>query len=111
MKKHAWFLGLALLALVSCTDREKRPEVFLDEPRMIDVMTDAYLIEAQLNLQKSSGFEVTDLQATYYEQLFEHYGITDSIFKQNLEYYTRQPAVLERIMDSVTNRFAKAQGQ
>ena len=109
MKKYALLLGMALLALVSCTDREKRPEVFINEPQMIDVLTDAYLIEAQLNLKKSAGIDVTDLQIAYYEQLFDHYGITDSIFEQNMAYYTRQPAVLERMMDSVTNRFAKAQ--
>ena len=109
MKKYAWFLVTALLAFASCTDRERRPGVFLDEPRMIDVLTDAYLIEAQLNLKKTAGIDVTDLQAAYYEQLFEHYGITDSIFEQNMAYYTRQPAILERMMDSVTNRFAKAQ--
>lgn len=102
-------LVLALLPFASCTDREKQPEVFLDEPQMIDVLTDAYLIEAQLNLKKTAGIDVTDLQASYYEQLFEHYGITDSIFEQNMVYYTRQPAILERIMDSVSNRFARAQ--
>ena len=109
MKKYALLLVMGLLALASCTDREKRPEVFLDEPQMIDVLTDAYLIEARLNLRKSAGNDVSYLQVAFYEQLFEHYGITDSIFEQNMAYYTKQPAVLERIMDSVTNRFAKAQ--
>lgn len=109
MKKYTCFLVMTLLALASCVDRERRPEVFLDEPQMIDVLTDAYLIEAQLNVKKSAGVDVPDLQVAYYEQLFEHYGITDSIFNQNMEYYTRQPAVLERIMDSVTNRFVRAQ--
>ena len=108
MKKYALFLVLGLMAWVSCTDKEKRPEVFLDEPQMIDVLTDAYLIEAKLNMRKSAGGEVSTLQVAFYEQLFEHYGITDSIFEQNMAYYTRQPAVLERIMDSVTNRFAQA---
>lgn len=109
MKKYALFFGLALLVLASCTDKEKRPEVFLDEPQMIDVLTDAYLIEAKLNMRKSAGGDVSYLQVAYYEQLFEHYGITDSIFEQNMAYYTRHPAVLERMMDSVTNRFVKAQ--
>ncbi len=108
MKKYALLLVTAMLVL-SCTDREKRPEVFLDEPQMIDVLADAYLIEAQLNLKKTAGVDVTDLQVAYYEQLFEHYGITDSIFEQNMAYYTRQPAILERVMDSVANRFARAQ--
>ena len=76
---------------------------------MIDVMTDAYLIEAQLNVMKGEGKDVSDLQVLYYDQLFEHYGITDSIFELNLEYYTYHPEILERVMDSVTNRFAKAQ--
>ena len=109
MRKYALLLGMALLALVSCTDREKAPEVFLDEPQMVDVLTDAYLIEADLNMRKSAGDDVSYLQAAFYEQLFEHYGITDSIFEQNMAYYTRQPAVLERIMDSVSNRFVRAQ--
>lgn len=108
MKKYALFLVLGLMAWGACTEREKRPEVFLDEPQMIDVLTDAYLIEAKLNMRKSAGGEVSSLQVAFYDQLFEHYGITDSIFEQNMAYYTRQPAVLERIMDSVTNRFAKA---
>ena len=108
MKKYVWFLVTAMLVF-ACTDKEKRPEVFLDEPQMIDVLADAYLIEAQLNVKKTAGVDVTELQASYYEQLFEHYGITDTIFEQNMAYYTRPPAVLERMMDSVVNRFAKAQ--
>jgi hypothetical protein len=45
----------------------------------------------------------------YYAQLFEHYGITDSIFEQNLKYYTERPAELEKIMDSVMQRLTKEQ--
>ena len=44
----------------------------------------------------------------YYDQLFEHYGITDSIFEQNMRYYTERPEVLERIMDSTLQRLMKA---
>lgn len=110
--RKGWFLfALLLLAAVSCGNRNtvKKPEVFLEEARMIDVLTDAYLIEAQLNVMKGEGKEVGQLQSLYYDQLFEHYGINDSIFEQNLRYYTHYPDVLERIMDSVTNRFAKVQ--
>ena len=81
----------------------------LTEQQMVDVMTDAYLIEAILNQKKTTGEEVSQLQQTYYDQLFEHYGITDSIFEANMDYYSQNLAVLERIMDSVTNRCIKAQ--
>ena len=81
----------------------------LTEQQMVDVMTDAYLIEAILNQKKTTGEEVSQLQQTYYDQLFEHYGISDSIFEANMDYYSQNLAVLERIMDSVTNRCIKAQ--
>ncbi len=108
MRKLFCIAVMALLALSSCSN-DKRPEVFIEEPQMIDILTDAYLLEARLNLMKSAGGDVSELQVSFYNQLFEHYGITDSIFEQNMAYYTEQPAVLERIMDSVTNRFARAQ--
>lgn len=102
--------GVLLLALASCANRSvRKPEVFLDEPQMVDVLTDAYLIEAQLNQMKLDGQEVAGLQAAYYDQLFEHYGLTDSIFEQNMVYYTHHPDILERVMDSVTNRLVQAQ--
>lgn len=100
---------VALLVFCSCGNKTKvkTPELLLTEEQMIDVLTDSYLIEAELNYRKSSGEDVKDLQTAYYQQFFEHYGITDSIFSHNLEYYSYQPSVLERIMDSVTNRFEK----
>ena len=101
--------GVVLLALGSCSHRVKvkTPEVLLTEAQMVDVLTDAYLIEAQLNQRKVSGQDIAALQTSYYDQLFEHYGLTDSLFAQNLRYYTYQPAILERIMDSVNTRFQR----
>lgn len=111
MKKCWAFIILLVLAGVSCSNQNKvrKPEVFLEEQQMIDVLADAYLIEAQLNQMKLNGTDVSEQQVAYYEQLFEHYGITDSIFELNLKYYTHHPDILERIMDSVTNRFVSAQ--
>ena len=107
----AMAVGLALMVSTSCGHRikVKPPEVLLTEEQMIDVLTDAYLIEAQLSQRKASGEDVTALQTVYYEDFFEHYQLTDSLFVQNLRYYTYQPAVLERIMDSVNGRFVKGQ--
>ena len=110
MRKCCILALLALLLCVSCNkEKVKKPKVFLTEQQMIDVLSDSYLIEAKLNQKKSLGADVTDLQKAYYDQLFEHYGINDSIFEANMYYYTHQLPTLERIMDSVTNRFVKAQ--
>ncbi|MBQ3710484.1 MAG: DUF4296 domain-containing protein [Bacteroidales bacterium] len=107
MRKLFCIAVMALLALSSCSS-DKRPEVFIEESQMIDILTDAYLLEARLNLMKSAGGDVSERQVDFYNQLFEHYGITDTIFEENMNYYTHHPSILERMMDSVNNRFIKA---
>jgi hypothetical protein len=109
LRVDSWQLAVAILLVLlglSCCNwnKVKKPEVFLEEQQMIDVLTDAYLIEAQLNFIKSEGTEISQMQEDYYNQLFEHYGITDSLFEQNMYYYTYHPDVLERVMDSVNKR-------
>ena len=73
-------------------------------------MTDVQILEADMNRRKADGKRIDGMAESYYNQLFEHYGITDSIFNQNLRYYTEHPEVLEKIMDSVTQRLTKEQG-
>ncbi|MBO7083871.1 MAG: DUF4296 domain-containing protein [Bacteroidales bacterium] len=111
MKKVWLVASLALALLVSCSNKkeQEKPEGLLSERQMIDVLTDAYLIESELNYKRTSGENVVPLQKAYYDQMFEHYGITDSIFEMNMNYYSHEMATLERIMDSVTQRFEKAQ--
>ena len=110
MGRTCFFLALALVLLVGCQrGGMKQPQLLLTEEQMVDVLADSYLIEAELNQKKSVGENVTDLQVAYYQQLFEHYGITDSIFDENMAYYTYQLPILERIMDSVNARFVKLQ--
>ena len=85
-------------------------------------MTDVQIIEADINHQKMHERErdINDttvivskdyvkISQEYYAQLFEHYGITDSIFVQNMRYYTERPETLEKIMDSVVQRLMKMQ--
>ena len=83
------------------------PERLLNEQEMIAIMTDVQILEADMNYRKSNGKMIGDMPKEYYQQLFDHYGITDSIFAENMRYYTHDPATMERIMDSVTQRLTK----
>lgn len=74
---------------------------------MIAVMTDVQILEADMNHRKADGKMIDGMAEAYYNQLFEHYGITDTIFKQNIHYYTERPETLEKIMDSVMQRLTK----
>ena len=94
------------------------PERLLSQAEMIDILSDVQIIEADINHQKTKEREAEEtpkdykgLTQSYYDQLFEHYGITDSIFSQNVRYYTERPDQLEIIMDSVMQRFVRLQSE
>lgn len=108
---HILLICLCVTFLAACGQKDTivPPETFLTETQMIDILTDAQLLEGDLNFRRSEGEDIQGRNNTYYEQLFEHYGITDSIFDDNLRYYTQKPAILEKITDSVYNRLVKVQ--
>ena len=122
--KRLLIISLLFVLVAACGHKDKgfMPDRLLNEQEMIDLMTDVQIIEADINYQKSQEREHKDsipakpvdyvkLSKLYYDQLFEHYGITDSIFKQNIKYYSERPDVLEKIMDSVVQRLTKVQSE
>ena len=113
-------ISLLFVLVVACGHKDKgfMPERLLSEAEMVDVMTDVQIIEADINYRKSQvraeeskAVDYRNLTQSYYGQLFEHYGITDSIFSQNMRYYTERPDLLEKIMDSVTHRLSQEQAK
>ena len=113
-------LCFVLVILSGCKDKGFMPERLLTEEEMITIMADVSIIEAEISYQKMQERErdpndttavvpkdYVKISQDYYAQLFEHHGITDSIFLQNMRYYTERPADLERIMDSVVQRLMK----
>ena len=107
------FLGLLFL-LVSCDSKPKRtaPTVFLTEPQMVEVMTDVQIMEAIISYKKNVNQRTAYLRDAGYDTLFAHYGITDSIFQENMKYYNDiEPQTLVRIMDSVEVRISRMTNQ
>lgn len=111
---------MLFVLVTSCAHKDNgfMPERVLSEQEMIDIMTDVQIIEADINYMKTQEKETEGmpkdyrkLTQSYYDQLFEHYGITDSLFSQNMRYYTERPAQLEKIMDSVFQRLTKVQSE
>lgn len=85
------------------------PTVLLSEQEMVDVMTDVYIIENAINHRRGKGVKITNLKTKGFDAVFTHYGISDSIFAKNVEYYNDNPVVMKRIMDSVNMRFTNIQ--
>lgn len=99
-----------LLLLMSCGDKQTKvtaPNVLLSEPQMVEIMTDVYILENAINHRRGKSISTNNLKTKGYEALFEHYGITDSVFYENVDYYNDNPVVMKRVMDSVLVNFQK----
>ena len=104
------FFTFSLFFFFSCDSENKRPvpTVLLTEPQMVDVLMDVQVMEATISYKKNVNQKTEYLKTRGYDTIFSHYGITDSIFKENLTYYyDAEPQTLIRIVDSVEARLLK----
>lgn len=103
---------LALLLLISCNGNKSKadaPSVLLTEEQMVDVMIDMQIIEQSINYRKGRSQKVTNLKQRAYDTIFSHYGITDSILIENLNYYNENLPQMKSIVDSVNAYFTARQ--
>lgn len=95
---------------MSCCDKRTKataPNVLLSEPQMVEIMTDVYVLENAINHRRGKNISTNNLKTKGYEAIFDHYGITDSVFFENMDYYNDNPVVMKRVMDSVLVNFQK----
>lgn len=108
--KKSLFLLFVICFFFSCSSEKKKqvPSVFLTETQMVDVLTDVQIMEGIISYKKNANQKTEYLRTIGYDTLFAHYGITDSIFKDNMTYYNEvEPQTLIRIADSVEARLLK----
>ena len=95
---------------MSCDNKQTKvtaPNVLLSEPQMVEIMTDVYILENAINYRRGKSISTNNLKTKGYEALFNHYGITDSVFFENIDYYNDNPVLMKRVMDSVVVNFQR----
>ena len=95
---------------MSCDNKQTKvatPNVLLSEPQMVEIMTDVYVLENAINYRRGRNISTNNLKTKGYEALFSHYGITDSIFFENMDYYNDNPVLMKKVMDSVEVNFQR----
>lgn len=70
-------------------------------------MTDVYILENAINYRRGKNISANNLKAKGFNAIFSHYGITDSIFYENMDYYNDNPVLMKRVMDSVVVNFKR----
>lgn len=103
MMRKILVIIVALFFLIGCGNQSEKalPSVLLTESQMVDVMADVQIMESVISYKRSVNGKTAYLRTRGFDTIFAHYGITDSIFKENYDYYLEDPLVMERIMDSV----------
>lgn len=87
------------------------PDNFFDKQKMVNILTDAQIVEGALNYNRINRVNVTELKEEYYNQVFTKYDITAYDFKQNMDFYNSKPEVLEEILDGVLEKLNQIQAQ
>lgn len=88
-----------------------KPDNFFDKQKMVNILTDAQIVEGALNYNRVNRVNVTELKEEYYNQVFIKYNITANDFKQNMNYYNSKPDELEEILNSVLEKLNQIQAQ
>lgn len=106
MMRKILVITATLFFLAGCGNRSEKalPSVLLSESQMVDVMADVQIMESTISYKRSVNGKTAYLKTRGFDTIFAHYGITDSVFKENYDYYLEDPSVMERIMDSVVAR-------
>lgn len=102
------------MLLISCNNEKSEvtvPSILLTEEQMVDVMIDVQVIEHSINYRRGRSQKVTNLKQHAYDTIFSHYGITDSLFIENLNYYNENLPQMKKIIDSVNAYFTAKQAE
>ena len=105
------FLGILLFFILIVGCKSDRPDRIIKEKEMIDLLRDLHIIDGYLNTLPSDSVE--RISANLITGVYNHYHVDSAVVRESIEYYSRQPQVLNRIYTNVDNQLkdmgAKAQ--
>ncbi|MEO8794229.1 MAG: DUF4296 domain-containing protein [Daejeonella sp.] len=103
------YLVIILFLLISSCQDEKLPKGILARPKMVSVLTDIQLVDSYVN-QIPYNDTLATLQSTeYYNAIYRKYKISRKDFDKSLQYYSKQPKVLDSMYSQVLTNLNKAE--
>ena len=96
MKKLGIFAGMVLLTW-SCNKNNDKPDLVLEQDRMVPILTELHLAEAYIN----ANFSYTDSTKTIYKHLedsiLKAYQTTKPVFDSSMNYYRKDLPKFDQI--------------
>ena len=98
---------LFLVLLSACSsgkeeDKAAKPPHFIREDKFVDITVDVRIAEAAIRHYAGYGEDTKKLSLYYYGKVWKKWGIDEKIYRENLEYYSRDPERLHQIYSRVT---------
>jgi len=96
---------IASLFLFSCGGKQESKDFLAEMPadsliapdKMALLMSDVYMVEGAMVLQRTDDNEPVEKSAWYYQGLYKKYHISKSRFDQNILFYRSEPAAFTKI--------------
>lgn len=101
----------AVIALISCGEKEATIEIpanILPKEKMVQVLTDVHLAEAEANLRTLP--DSTSKEPIGFQKIFDKDSITKKQYEESLTFYIDHPVLLDSIYTQVLNELSKMQG-
>lgn len=98
-------LCFAALLLAGCHRGGGLPQGVMDEGKMVDFLTDAYLLEGFYAIETQFRYDAVSPEVLHrYDSILTVHGITRDEVERSLAYYSQQLLLYEAIHDSVVVR-------
>jgi hypothetical protein len=106
MKLGKIILFFSFLAFISCSKPTvEKPEVLIQEDKMIDMLVDIHLAEATYNTRRHrDSLVMKSSSADFYYSILDKYQVPDSIFEQSFVFYAAQPRKFEKMYRQAMNK-------
>lgn len=106
---------LFCLAIIACSEtklpKSERPPNTLSQEKMIEIIKELNYAEAKVNIDKKNKETTKKNIKAYGQEIFNKYGITDSVFFNSMDYYYTVPDSLTKMYDKVIKSMMKDQGE
>jgi len=95
--------ALVVAIVFSCGQKAVTSRDVLPENRMLELLSDLYVIEQKVNSLGLKRDSADMVFAVLKDTVFKHAGTTDSIFHMSMDYYMDHPKVMEGIYSQLVD--------
>ncbi len=104
------FLLLFSLFILACKgNNNKTPNGIVSKDTIAFVLMDIHLAEAGARTITSTP--INETVVSYYQFIEKKYHISDTTFKQSMQYYTAHPEIMAEIYAKITEEMSKKEAE